>query len=303
MNLFQAMSVDFSLRRRFKFARRKARFYLILAFTRFIAGFPVSAIPKFRKFFLKISPVVFKREIARACQLLPDEFRPRREQIIHGMIENVFMHFLEVIFYEKLLEDDPDYISIVGRDILDRAMERGEGAVVLTAHFGAWELIGYTIARMGYPISVIARPQALNDMTEFVNSFRQSRGVEVLMYDNLSVSLKKLKDGGVVGIVSDLDASSKGYAVPFLGRQASFYPTPVLLSMRGKALLIPTFIERQSDCRHIIRFEDPVAFPAEETMAQRVSRYVSRYEEAFRARPDHWVWFHDRYRRAHKGRG
>jgi len=118
----------------------------------------------------------------------------------------------------------------------------------------------------------------------------------------LSASLKLLKEGALVGVVSDLNARERGYRVPFFGREASFYPTPVILSMRGNAPLIPAFIERQSAKKQIIRFESPVEWVPNEKMSQRVSRYVQRYEAAFRRRPDQWVWFHERYAHAELGR-
>lgn len=293
---------DYELKASLKHVRRALRFCLVSTIAAFISSRPVSSMEKMKKLIIALAPLFFSREINRARELLPDEFKINTDRIIRKMTENQIMNILEVFLYEKLVDANPDYVRISGIEILEECRQNRQGAIILGAHFGNWEMIAYAIAAKGYPIHVIARPQAHNRMNEFMNGFRESRGVKVLMDDNLSASLKLLKEGGVVGIVSDLNARERGYRVPFFGRDASFYPSPVILSIRGKAPLIPTFIERQNDGTHKIRLEQPVEWLDHETMTQRVSRYVKRYEAAIRRCPDHWVWFHERYRHAELGK-
>ncbi|NLI76984.1 MAG: lysophospholipid acyltransferase family protein [Candidatus Riflebacteria bacterium] len=287
---------------RWKDLRRRARFHLVACLSTWIQRQPVTAIPRLRRLLLKVFPLVFHREARRAAELLPAEFAGRREEILRGMAVNQVMNLLEIMFYEKLLAARPDYVRLEGTAILERARQEGRGSIILSGHFGNWELTAYSLVRAGVPLHVIARPQAINQMTEFMNGFRQRRGVKVLMANNLSESLKILHQGLTVGIVSDLDARERGYRVPFFGRDASFYPTPVILSVRGNAPLIPVFGERQPDGSHVVRVGEPVAWERGESMTDRVRKYAACYEEAIRRRPDLWVWFHERYAFAHLGR-
>jgi KDO2-lipid IV(A) lauroyltransferase len=286
----------------FKTAKRNARYVLLKGVVDLIAAQPVTKLDRLKRLLLKVMPVFFAREMKRAGELLPAEFAPRKAEILRGMQEHQVLNLLEVILYDRLLQNFPDYIETEGEDVLKSVMAKGKGGIILSAHFGNWELVGYTLARLGYPIHAIARPQAVNRMTEFMNGFRASRGVNVLMDNNLSASLKLLKENALVGIVSDLNARERGYQTTFFGRTASFYPTPVILSLRSGAPLIPTFIERESLKKHRLRFEIPIEWPPGETMPERVRRYVERYENGFRRRPDHWVWFHERYAHAELGR-
>lgn len=48
---------------------------------------------------------------------------------------------------------------------------------------------------MGYPMHAIAVAQAINRMTEFMNGFREKRGVAVMIEDSLAASLKLLQEG------------------------------------------------------------------------------------------------------------
>lgn len=290
------------LREQCKTFRRWLRYKLLVYLIGIIERQPIDSIPRLRRLFKKIFVLVFSAQLRRASELLPEEFATRKTEILRGMIDNQVMNLLEVFFYEKILAVRPNFIKIEGIDHLERAFLNGRGVIILTAHFGNWELLGYTLVKLGVPLYVIARPQALNQMTDLMNSFRSRRGVKVLMANNLSESLRLLGQGKAIAILADLDAKERGYQVPFFGRPASFYPTPVILSVRTKAPLLPIFLERQPDDSHFLRIEPPIEWQPKETMAVRIRKYVERYEAAIRRRPDLWVWFHERYAMAHLAR-
>ena len=287
---------------RLKQLKRTVRYFCIKALIRLMLKLPATSVVKLKRLFLKIFPWVFAGQIRKAIKLLPDELRPRQDEIIRGMTENHVLTLLEVIFYDKLISHDPEFIRIEGFEHLKKALEKGKGVTILSGHFGNWELVGYTLARLGYPLHVVARPQAVNQMTELINSFREKRGSKVIMENNILESLKILRQKKVLGLVSDLNAREAGYQVDFFGKNASFYNVPVILARRAGSPLVPAFDERQKDGRHVIRFEEPVEFKKGQTMQQQVQIYARRYEAAFRRRPDLWCWFHDRYTGAELGR-
>ncbi|MBF0545140.1 MAG: lysophospholipid acyltransferase family protein [Candidatus Riflebacteria bacterium] len=300
MNLFPLIFGK-KAKEKFKYYKRLLRFYAVKLLLDLLKKATVPSISKIAHLLMKIMPVIFKHELKRASELLPEEFQGKRSKILHGMIANQANNLLEIIFYENLLAHNPDFITISGIERLEKARKEGRGAILLSAHFGNWELVGYKLAELGFDMNVIARPQAIKQMTELMNEFREKRGVKILMKENLTASLKILKQNGFVGIVSDLNAREKGWQVDFFGRKASFYIAPVLLAMRSKAPIFPTFIERKADGSHFITIQEPLIFSSEEKRSQRVQKYVNRFIEIIRKRPDHWVWFHERYHKAYLG--
>ncbi len=282
--------------------KRTLRYYLLRFLVHIITSYPSTAVPKFRRLMMKVFPLFFARELQRADELLPAEFNDRKALILRQMVENQVQTILEVFFYEKLVAQNPGFIKIVGREHLDAAIKKGKGLIILSAHFGNWEVMGYELCRIGLPMHVLARPQAVNQMTDFLNGFRQSRGVHVIMENSINESMRLLGQGKAVGLLADLNAREWGYQVEFFGRNASFYSSPVILSVRSGAPLIPSFTERQADGTLLLRFEAPLTWEKGESMRQRVQKYARRYEEGFRRRPDHWCWFHERYSFATLGR-
>ncbi len=282
--------------------KRTLRFYLIRALVNQMTRLPATSVPKLKRLIKKVFNLVFAREIAKAEKLLPAEFADKKGEILKGMADNQVSTLLEVFFYEKLLEHDPDFISIEGLEHLEEACRNQKGFIILSAHFGNWEVMGYTLSRLGYPLHVMARPQAVNQMTDFMNSFRERRNVRVIMENAMPECLKLLSQGKTVGLLSDLNAREWGYQVEFFNRTASFYSAPVILSVRSGAPLIPSFAERLKNGRLKLRFEAPITWEKGETMRQRIQKYVRRYEDAFRRNPDHWCWFHERYLHAELGR-
>jgi len=289
------------MRDQLKKTKRTLRAWLIKGLVSMMTRLEVRAVPKLKRLLLKVFPLIFSKEIQRARELLPAEFADRKDAIIAGMAENQVMTLLEVFFYEKLLAADPEFVQIEGRENIEEALAGKRGIIILSGHFGNWEVMGYTLTKMGIPMHVMARAQAVDQMTAFMNSFREKRG-EIVIMDNTIPAALKLFQNKTVGLLADLNARERGYQVRFFGRAASFYSAPVLLALRSRAPLIPSFAERQKNGRLLLRFEKPVEFDRSASMCSNIQRYVDRYEAAYRRRPDLWCWFHERYEFAGLGR-
>ena len=287
---------------RFKHIKRVVRFYLIRALLNKIESMPVSKMPKLARLLLKIFPLIWHKELKRAGELLPSEFSEKKDYILKRMTENQVLSILEVLFYEKLLTADPNFVTIEGSEYIEEAKRRNKGIIILTGHYCNWEVLGYTLVKIGLPLTVLARAQAVNQMTKLMNSYRERRGVKVLMNDTIPNSIAVLKRNETMAVLTDLDAKEHGYQVKFFGRTASFYNTIVLLSKRSGATIVPVFPTRTNDGKIVVRFEPIIEWKAGETMVERVQRIASCYEEIYRRKPEFWCWFHERYQFAHLGK-
>lgn len=186
-------------------------------------------------------------------------------------------------------------------ELLDAALERGKGALLLTGHFGNWELFGSLLAYCGYPFSCIAREQK-NPLTDrVINRIRKRSGAKVIP---LGVSIREvirnLRANRFVAIVADQDAGRDGVFVDFFGRPSSTSPGVAALALKTGAVIVFGYAVRQSDGRHRMVMEPfPVPehpLPKEALEKQILQTYSARLEALVRETPDHWFWMHKRWK-------
>ena len=193
------------------------------------------------------------------------------------------------------------YVHVHGETHLQKILEEGKGVVLLTAHFGNWELSAARLAEMGYPINAIGASQRHHVITELIASLRESAGVRLLGKGfDLRRSVECLKAGEFLGVLLDQDPRDQGVVVPFLGVPASTPPGPVKMVYKRNARMVPLFIvRRQGGSHHDLYILPPLegkegkpfGEDLEESLRQCndvLSSWIERY-------PDHWMWLYHRW--------
>lgn len=183
------------------------------------------------------------------------------------------------------------------------------GVVVLTAHYGAWELLVSIMATYGLPIAVVHRARDNPLFDRVIGLWRESSGVELLARGSAArAGLRALREGRILAMTLDQNCSrGEGVFVPFLGRLACTRDGPARIAMHTGAPVVPIFIERiGASGRHRVRIEPPLALaPAgedrEAAVAENVGRMAAAVERAIRRAPEQWVWIHRRWRTQPRG--
>jgi len=184
---------------------------------------------------------------------------------------------------------------------MDQARAAGAGVVVVSGHFGNWELMGASIAILGYPASYVVTRQENELVERQMDNLRRSAGIEIIKRrDAAKGVLKALKQNRLVAILSDQDAHEAGAFVPFFGRPASTPRGAALFALRTGAALIFAESYRQGLGRLRVVFDRiPMQdLPAERDAAvfELVRRFTARLEDAVRRHPQQWFWMHRRWK-------
>lgn len=188
-----------------------------------------------------------------------------------------------------------------GKEHIDRALALGKGVILLTGHLGNWEITGSRIAAEGYPLSVIARAQRDDEITEYVSRTRQRVGMRVLHRDiAVRSSLRALRQNELVGILMDQNAGDDGIFVEFFGRLASTAPGAAAFALRTGATVLPTFGWRNPDNTHTAQINEPVSLirtgDYEWDLRTNTARYTNIIEDRIRLHPEQWFWLHKRWK-------
>jgi KDO2-lipid IV(A) lauroyltransferase len=194
-------------------------------------------------------------------------------------------------------------VEFAGIEHLEKALARGRGALVVTAHYGHWELIP-SAARYRFPhIEVTPTGRTLNNpwVQAMVASRRNMGGGFVLERDTAEI-IRALRRNAAVGILVDLRRSRKrgGILVPFLGRRAWTTHGPATIARRTGAALIPAFTRRTVGARHRIEFLPEIPPPRGGDLYADTAAATAALNDALAsfilAEPSAWLWVHRRWR-------
>lgn len=195
-----------------------------------------------------------------------------------------------------------EWVGVEGEQNFWAAHGAGKGVLLLTGHFGNWELMGMLPSALDVPITVVARatdnPAIENELARMRSRF----GNRVIhKKEALRETMRELRAGGVVAILIDQNvAEREGVFVEYFGRPACTTPTMALLALKTDARVVPTFCLRTENGTHRVVVEPEVELvrtgDLERDVVVNTQRFTSIIEGYVRRHPDHWLWMHRRWK-------
>jgi Kdo2-lipid IVA lauroyltransferase/acyltransferase len=201
----------------------------------------------------------------------------------------------------------------------------GRSVLMVTAHFGNWEMAGFLMGMFGYRTHAIARVLDNPYLERYALRFRQANGQTIIpKNDAFDLLTETMKACGKVGTLADQDAGPKGAFVEFFGRPASTHKAVALLALQFDAvmvvfgvprvrredyparpgfdptsLLAPLFYAVQ--CADVI---DPRDYKSDPNAVKAITaRYTAALERLIRAHPEQYFWLHRRWKHQPKAKG
>ena len=232
---------------------------------------------------------------AFAKEKSPAELRGITKRIYQNMAQT----FAEVLNLTKINKKYVDkYIQIPEFEKLENSAKSGKGTILLTGHFGDWELSSLVSSVKGYPILVLAREQKMKRLNELLNRLRESNGCKVIRKGMSTKNiLRALYDKNVVGILSDQDAGKKGMFVNFFGRPTSCHSGPFEIAKHTNSIILPNFIVRIKGPYHKVYLEEYIDFnDGSGDVKDKLQAFTSIMESYVRKYPDQWLWLHKRWK-------
>lgn len=181
-------------------------------------------------------------------------------------------------------------------DILDEALARKKGVIVLTAHLGSFDTMGSAVRARGYPLAALTARTTNRFAFEFVSFLRQSHDLELIEASSSGVreAIAHLRAGKVLCLLSDRDFFLNGREIAFFGEETTLPIGTIRLARDTGATIVPIFTIRQGR-HHQLMIEPP--FTIEKTqdrdadIAAGMIRMVRILENAISLAPDQWVMF------------
>jgi len=219
-------------------------------------------------------------------------------------MQSLAMLAIEVLFTPRLISlwSWRRYVSLDGLAEPLRIMLGREGCIMLTAHYGNWEVLGFTLATLGADIVAVMRPLDNEYLNDFLMAQREPSGLRLLYKKGATRSMSDvLDDRQALCFIADQNAGSKGLFVPFFGRPASTYRSIGLLAIRHRVPIIVGCARRVGNRFRYEVVVNRIIRPAdwehrEDELTWITSEFTRAIEEFVRAAPEQYLWIHRRWK-------
>tara|TARA_B100000029_G_scaffold410677_1_gene412684 strand:+ start:5708 stop:6562 length:855 start_codon:yes stop_codon:yes gene_type:complete len=197
----------------------------------------------------------------------------------------------------KIIKDGK--INIKGRNKLESAYKKEKGIILITGHYGNWELIPIWLAINHFEIITVFKKLTNRGSDLFFKEFRKKLGTSPV-YQSTSVSelIRYLRKGKILILASDQNAGKKGEFINFFGCPASTPRGADVLHKKTNATIITAFCSRETNGNYTLKFEK---LPDNNEISI-MGRFTSQLEKEIRSRPFQYFWFHKRWKSKQKNK-
>lgn len=245
----------------------------------------------------------------------PEQLPSERDEMLRAIVHTTARQTAETVrmwtrpHAENLAQIDEHF----GTELLDEAIARGRGVIVVAPHYGNWELLNQWLASRTALAILYAPPQsAIGDA--FLQRVRAAHGdaerVTQLRAESAGVRqlFKWLQRGGVVGILPDQQPKrGEGEFAPFFKRSAATMSLLGRLASRTGATVLIAYCERIGDDARGPRFSLHVE-PGNEAIgsddvAISTAALNADVERVARRDPAQYQWTYKRFSLQPEGEG
>jgi KDO2-lipid IV(A) lauroyltransferase len=237
--------------------------------------------------------------------IYPQWSRDRVRQVSMRVFQNAGVTILEICQMTCLSSKDIlNRVRIRGKENLFNAMKSPQGAIIISAHLGNWEMSALCAScYLNKPLVAPAREIFPKTLDRWMRALRTRFGTILLDKKRaLPMMARMLRQGNVLGLLIDQGTKfSEGIEVTFLGKTVTATPAAAILARRYNSPVLPGFCVREGDNSLTLIVKPPLSL--QKTKDSRADLRVNTQimtdaiEEAVRAYPEQWFWFHKRWKR------
>jgi lauroyl/myristoyl acyltransferase len=217
------------------------------------------------------------------------------EAIVRGVFRSMAKNYYDLFRVPTLsLVDIARLVKVEGWEHVERALSKGKGLIVVSAHFGNIDIVAQMLALRETPIVVPAEHLKPEVLHRYICSLRASKGIRLIPIDGPLFELfRALRRNEVVGLAADRDITESGIVVDFFGAPARLPDGYAQLSLRTGAPIIVGFSQRLLDNTFVAHLEPPLELEVtgdrDRDVRAGVERVVAIMERYIGEQPEQWV--------------
>jgi len=236
--------------------------------------------------------------------VFPNMSASERRRLTRRMWEHLFLMGCEIVHAPRTIHRTNwyRYVSIDDKRVFLRYLLDPRPTMIVSGHFGNFELGGYITGLLGFPTFAVARTLDNRFLDRFVTRFREANGQYIIDKDGSAIQIDRLlASGDTLSLLADQHAGPKGVWVDFFGRPASCHKAIALFTLTSHAPMLVSYARREARPLRIsvglAGVADPLTMGDELCGVMPLTQwYNDRLEEIVRQTPDQYWWLHRRWK-------
>jgi KDO2-lipid IV(A) lauroyltransferase len=236
--------------------------------------------------------------------LFPDESRASLERRALDTLRSYVRDAIDFLRALDTPDGDPRHVFDVvdaDRQVFENLLARQRGIVLITGHYGNWEVGSLLIRRaLGLPLTIVAMAEADPTVNRIRLMIREKLGADTIeVRQSLDTALqirRRLADNQIVAMLVDRHFGKDRVAVTLFGRAAWLLRTPLLMAQVSGAPLLPCSIERIGPGRFKARPGTPIYvatdLPRDEAIRVAAQQIADVLAARVREHPEFWYHFY-----------
>jgi len=187
-------------------------------------------------------------------------------------------------------------ISVNGTQYLKEALNENKGVLLVSGHFGLWELLLGWFGINKYSLLLIGQKQINIGADRFINELRKNNGTKILpRKSSLELMYSALENNDILALASDQDAKKSGIFVNFFGVKASTPKGAALFHLKSKSPIIFVTCYMESINKYILNIQ-PIKIHNNSDIESITISYTRLLEDIIKKHPEQYFWFHRRWK-------
>lgn len=217
------------------------------------------------------------------------------EAIVRGVFRHMAKNYYDLFRVPTLsLTEIAHLVKVEGWEHVERALSKGKGLILVTAHFGNTDIVAQVLALREIPVVGPAEHLKPEVLFQYICGLRTSKGLRLIPIDGPLLELfRALRRNEVVGLAADRDITESGIVVDFFGAPARLPDGYAQLSLRTGAPIVAGFSQRLPDNTFVAHFEPPLELEAtgdrDRDVRAGVEKVVAIMERYIGEHPEQWV--------------
>lgn len=183
-------------------------------------------------------------------------------------------------------------------DLLRTAQATGKPIILLTGHYGNWEVLNKLPLQLGTPIQALYKPLKSKFWDRMFRKIRCTNGVRLLPAQQASRILIREKEQQhiTIFIADQFPGKNNGLAIDFLSQDTHMFTGAEQLAKRLDAAVFYLQLNPKDTRSWSVSLQAICTQASLTTDGQITKSYTRKLEESIRQNPSLWLWTHKRWK-------